>query len=70
MRAKKIIVPCFSIPMSLFITTHLHYRWGDTSTAADGWYNASNVTYNNTAFQYNMTLTRHISSVDYWPDEY
>ena len=50
------------------ITTHLHYCWGGTSTSVDGWYFATHTTYNNTSLQYNMKLTRHISTINYWQD--
>lgn len=47
-------------------TTYLHYCWGDEDTSIDGWFSPSNVTLYNSSFQYNMRLTNHISTVDYW----
>ena len=53
----------------VLITTYLHHCWGETTTTVDGWYWATDYTLNGVNRRYNMKLTRHISPIDYWPDE-
>ena len=51
------------------ISTYLHHRWGQQNTSSDGWFWASNYNLNGLNFRYYMRLARHISPIDYWPDE-
>lgn len=51
------------------ISTYLHHRWGQQNTSYDGWFWATNYNLNGLNFRYYMRLARHISPIDYWPDE-